>query len=98
MFFNLFKKKKPVQEEEVGIVEHWFGNIKVAGLKITQKSIQVGEMLHYKGHTTDFMQEIKSIQKEHKSIQVAKKGDEIGIEVKKIVREHDKVFKVIDAG
>ena len=98
MFFNLFKKKKPVQEEEVGFVEHWFGNIKVAGLKITQKSIQVGDTLHYKGHTTDFMQEIKSIQKDHKPVQLAKKGDEIGIEVKKIVRDHDKVFKVIDAG
>ncbi len=81
-------------EEEVGVVEHWFGHINVAGIKVTKKSIKVGDTLHYKGHTTDFQEQVASIQEEHKSVTEAKKGAEIGIRVGQHVREHDKVFKV----
>lgn len=82
-------------EEEVGFVEHWFGHANVAGIKITKGSINVGDTLHFKGHTTDFEEKIISIQIEHQSVPSAKKGDEIGMKVAQKVREHDKVFKVV---
>ena len=81
-------------EEEVGIVEHWFGNASVAGIKVTKGSIKVGDTLHYKGHTSDFQDTVMSIQVEHKTVPEAKKGAEIGIKVSQKAREHDKVFKV----
>ncbi len=84
----------PNNEEEVGFVEHWFGHISVAGIKVTNGSIKVGDTLHYKGHTTDFQEKVTTIQEEHKSVAEAKKGAEIGIKVAQHVREHDKVFKV----
>ncbi len=82
-------------EEEIGFVEHWFGHINVAGIKITKGSIATGDTLHFKGHTTDFEDKVAAIQIEHKSVASAKKGDDIGIKVSQKVREHDKVFKVV---
>ncbi len=82
-------------EEEIGFVEHWFGHINVAGVKVTKGSIKVGDTLHFKGHTSDFEEKVSAIQIEHKTVPEAKKGDDIGIKVSQKVREHDKVFKVI---
>ena len=82
-------------EEEVGYVEHWFGHANVAGIKVTKKSIKVGDTLHFKGHTTDFEEKVASIQIDLKPVTEAKKGKEIGIKVSQRVREHDKVFKII---
>ena len=81
-------------EEEVGFVEHWFGQASVAGIKVTTGSIKVGDTLHFKGHTTDFQEVVLTIQEKHKSVTEAKKGAEIGVKVSQHVREHDKVFKV----
>jgi putative protease len=81
-------------EEEVGFVEHYFGHINVAGIKVTKGSIKVGDLLHFKGHTSDFQETVGAIQVEHKSLSEAKNGDAIGIKVSQRVREHDKVFKV----
>ena len=83
------------KKEEVGFVEHWFGHASVAGIKVTQGAIKVGDTLHIKGHTTDFQEKVTAIQVERKPVGEAKKGDEIGIKVAQRVREHDKVFKVI---
>ncbi|MBI1909235.1 MAG: translation elongation factor-like protein [Deltaproteobacteria bacterium] len=82
-------------EEEVGFVEHWFGNVGVAAIKVTNGKIKVGDTLHFKGHTSDFQEPVASIQIEHKSVPEAKKGDDIGIKVSQKAHEHDKVFKVV---
>jgi len=54
--------------------------------------LKVGDVIRIKGHTTDFVQNVGSIQIEHESVQKAKKGDGIGIKVKDIVRDNDKIF------
>jgi len=82
-------------EKEVGFVVHYFSHLNVAGIDVTKESIQVGDVLHFKGHTTDFEQTITSMQIEHKEVAKAKKGDSIGMQVSDKVRVHDKVFKVI---
>lgn len=84
-----------MSEEEIGFVEHWFGHANVAGIKVTKGAIKVGDLLHFKGHTTDFQETVSSIQEEHNKIQEAKKGHDIGIKVSQRCREHDKVFKVV---
>jgi len=84
-----------MKEEELGFVEHWFGHLNVAGIKVTNGAIKVGDTLHFKGHTTDFEEKVAVIQIEHQMVPEAKKGDDIGIKVSQKVREHDKVFKVV---
>lgn len=81
-------------EQEIGIVEHWFGHLNVAGIKVTKGNIRVGDKLHFKGHTSDFQETVQSIQVEHKLVSEAKVGDEVGIKVSQKAREHDKIFKI----
>jgi translation elongation factor EF-1alpha len=57
----------------------------------------VGDTIHIKGHTTDFAQKIESIQIENKNVEQAKQGDNIGIKVKEHAKEHDVVYKVVEA-
>jgi len=83
-------------EKEIGFVEHWFGNIMVAGIKITNGPLKVGDTIHIKGHTSDFTTTIESMQKDNGSIEEAKTGDDIGIKVPEHARDHDKVFLVTD--
>ncbi len=83
------------KEELVGKVTHYFGKIEVAIIELS-KGIKVGDKIHIKGNTTDFEQEVNSMQIEHQNIEKAKKGDVIGLKVKEKVREGDEVYKVLD--
>ena len=82
-------------EVEIGRVSHYFGNIGVAGITLTD-TLTVGDTIHIIGHTTNFTQQVDSIQIEHDTVQTAGKGAEIGIKVKDHAREHDTVYKVIE--
>ena len=80
-------------EAEIGTVTHYYGNINVAIVQLSD-SLKIGDNIHIKGHTSDFTQEINSMQVEHKDISEAKAGDVIGTKVTQKVHPHDKVFKV----
>ncbi|MEE8637901.1 MAG: hypothetical protein V3T21_02535 [Candidatus Margulisiibacteriota bacterium] len=82
--------KAKAKEKVLGMVDHFFGKISVAAIRI-KSPIKVGDVIHIKGHTTDFTQRVDSMQIEHQSVLKAKKGDDIGIRVKDKVREHDVV-------
>ena len=82
-------------EDEVAIVVNFFSKSGVAALKITAGTIKIGDLLKYKGHTTDFTEEVASIQIENQPVEEAKAGDEVGIKVKERVREKDRVYKIV---
>jgi len=81
-------------EQKIGVITHYFGNIGVAALEITDGELHVGDTIHIKGHTSDFTQTIDSMQVEHDSVEIARPGDSVGIKVTEHAREHDEVFKV----
>ncbi len=81
-------------EEKIGVISHYFGEISVAGIEIEKGKLEVGNTIRIKGYTTDFTQTIKSMQIDLQAVEVAKKGDSIGIKVSERVRGHDEVFKV----
>ena len=83
-------------EEEVGVIVKFFAKPSVAALKITKGSIKKGDILKYKGHTTDFTEEVKSMEIDNQPVDEAKVGDMIGIKVEERVREKDIVYKVVD--
>ena len=83
-------------EEKIGVVTHYFGKIGVAAIEITGNELKVGDTIRIKGHTSDFTQPVNSMQIEHESVDVARKGDTIGMKVAEHAREHDEVFKVVD--
>lgn len=80
-------------EQEIGTIEHFFGHIPAATIKLT-KPLKIGETLHIKGHTTDFEVKIGQLQIDHKDVTEAKPGVIVGIKVPEKCREHDKVFKI----
>ncbi len=83
-------------EQEIGVVTHYFGHIEVAGIRMTDGTLRSGDRIHVVGHTSDFEQEVGSMQLEHSTIEEATPGMEIGLKVIEHVREHDKVYKVVD--
>jgi U32 family peptidase len=83
-------------EEQVGLVIKFFSKPSVAAIEVTNGSIKVGDMLRYKGHTTDFTEAIGSMEMDNQAVEEAKVGNLIGIKVKERVRENDQVFKVTD--
>jgi len=80
-------------EEKIGFVEHFFTNINVAAIKITDGELKVGDTIHIVGAHTDFTQVIDRMEINRSPIEVAKSGDAIGIKVSERVREHDIVYK-----
>lgn len=82
-------------EQEVGVVEQFFSHPVVAAIKVTG-NINVGDTIRIKGHTTDLVQSVESMEVDHVKVQTAKSGDEIGIEVKERVRQHDVVYRVTE--
>ena len=82
-------------EEEVARIVNFFAKVGVAALKITAGTIKTGDLLKYKGHTTDFTEEVISMQIENQPVEEAKAGDEVGIKVKERVREKDRVYKIV---
>jgi len=83
------------KEIKIGEVEHYFGKLSVAAIKLTDGDLKVGDVIHIKGHTTELTQRVDSIQIEHNKVDEAKVGADIGIKVNEHVREKDTVYKVI---
>ena len=84
-----------MSEQKIGVVIHYWGKIGVAGLKITDGELKVGDTIRIKGHTSDFTQSVDSMQVENRPAQLARAGDDVGLKVSQHAREHDDVFKVI---
>lgn len=76
-----------------GKVTHYYKAIGVAAVEVSD-TLEVGDVIHIKGHTTDFEQKIESMQIEHQQVTKATKGQVVGIKVKDYVRENDLVYKV----
>lgn len=82
-------------EQLVGTVTHYFGKAQVAGIEITEGELTVGDTIHVIGHTSDFTQNVDSMQIDRAPVQSAKVGDVIGIKVVEHAREHDQVYRVL---
>jgi hypothetical protein len=85
-------RSAPKKVKPLGKVTHYYAHIKVAIVKFNT-NVKVNTELYFKGATTDFKEVAKSMQFDHKPVAVAKKGKQIGIKLKKRVREGDLVYK-----
>lgn len=83
-------------EEKIGIIEHFFTDISVAAITITDGELKVGDTIHVVGATTEFKQKIDRMEIDRKPVETVKPGDDVGIKVKDRVKEHDIVYKVTE--
>ena len=83
-----------MSETKIGTVTHYYGKLHVAGVTITDDELHKGDKIHIKGATSDFDQQVESMELDHEAIEVARPGDQIGLSVVKHAREHDGVYRV----
>ena len=77
----------------VGMVDDFFSHVGVIALKL-QKPLAVSDSIRIKGHTTDIIQKVESIEMDHKPVQMAAKGDSVGIKIVEKARKGDAVYKI----
>ena len=81
-------------EERIGVVTHYYGHLSVATLRLESGTLRVGDMIHFRGHTTDFSQRVESLEIDHAPATEVGPNDDFGLKVDGHVREHDVVYKV----
>jgi len=82
-------------EEVIGKVGDFFARPVVAGIELTA-TLNLGDKLHIKGHTTDLEFTVDSMEINNVAVNQAKAGDSVGIKVSDRVRGGDIVYKVTD--
>jgi len=82
-----------IEGEKIGIVSHIFGQIGVAVIDL-EGILKVGDKIRFVGATTDFEQEVNSIQIDKEPVNEAGKGKSIGMKVSEKVRVGDEVYKL----
>lgn len=75
----------------IGKVIHYWSRLGVAGIRLTA-SLALDDWIHFRGTTTDFQQRVSSMQLNHRFINEAGDGQEIGLLVADRVRVGDVVF------
>lgn len=77
---------------EIGKVINYYSKLKVALVELSLP-LSVGDRILIKGPSTDFEQNVESIEVDRKSIQRAEGGSSIGLKVTHLARQKDAVFK-----
>jgi putative protease len=92
----LEERRRKMPEQKVGEVIKFFSKASVAAIKVTEGTLKVGDRIKIKGHTTDFEDQIQSMQIENQPVEKAEAGHLIGIKVKDRVREKDVIWKIVE--
>jgi UPF0176 protein len=85
-----------MSEELVGVVDHWYGHLGVAGITVTAGGLSVGDKIRITGHTTNLTTTIESMQIDHDVVSDAVVSDQVGIKVPDRVRVGDEVYLLAD--
>jgi hypothetical protein len=80
-----------LKERKVGKVLQYYAAGRVVQVKLTD-TLRVDDLIHIKGVSTDFKQEVEYIYIDQDSVEEAKAGDTIWLGVIKRVEESDEVF------
>jgi hypothetical protein len=80
--------------ERIGVVTHYYSHLSVATLRLESGTLRVGDVIHIRGHTTDFSQRVESLEVNHAPATEVGPNDDFGLKVVGHVREHDVVYKV----
>jgi translation elongation factor EF-1alpha len=84
-----------VEKILVGKVTHYYPKISVAVVEL-QETLKKGDKIEIEGKTTKLIQTVTSMQLNHVNIDVAERGQSIGLKVEDRVREGDKIYKIIE--
>jgi translation elongation factor EF-Tu-like GTPase len=80
--------------EQIGVVSNYFEHVGVAVVKLSGE-LKVGDAIKIVGGEVDFDMPVESIEIDREHVDLAKKGDDVGIKVKEKVRKDYKVYKIV---
>ena len=78
--------------ELIGEVTHFYNRIGVAVVDLSGP-IKIGDQVHFFGRSTDFRQQVQSMQIEHANIPKAEAGQSVGLKMAGHAKERDVVYK-----
>jgi putative protease len=82
-----------MSREEIGRIAHYYSHLHVAVLVLSEP-LRIGDWVHIAGHTTDLVQQVVSLQIDHRPVSEARPGQDVALQVVDHVREHDMVYRV----
>jgi len=83
------------QEQRIGVVTHYYSYLSVVAMQLEPgTTLRVGDIIHIRGHTTDFTQKVESLEVNHAPVTEVGPNDDFGLKVIGHAREHDIVCKV----
>jgi translation elongation factor EF-1alpha len=77
--------------QPIGTVTHYFGKIGVAVVSL-EGNVALGDWVQFYGSSTDFVQQVESMQVNHQPIEAAGPGDEVAMLVNDKVRKGDWMY------
>jgi putative protease len=80
--------------ERIGVVTHYYSHLSVATVRLESGTLRLGDMIHVRGHTTDFNQKVESLEVNRAPATEVGPNEEFGLKVVEHAREHDIVYKV----
>ncbi len=91
--------RRPAQptaaEQCIGVVTHYYSHLSVVAMQLEPgTTLRVGDVIHIRGHTTDFTQKVEALEVNHAPVTEVAPNDDFGLKVVEHAREHDIVYKV----
>ncbi|HLE46696.1 MAG TPA: hypothetical protein VI818_00230 [Candidatus Thermoplasmatota archaeon] len=81
-----------MRETKVGVVEHYFPRRKAALVRIEERGLHLGDVIHIVGHGCDLVERVLAMEIDHEPVQDAHGGQLVGVEVNWPAREGAAVF------
>lgn len=78
--------------EVLGVITHYFSHLSVAAVSLSA-ALAVGDRVHIRGHTTDLLQTVESLEVDHAKVSSAGPGDDVALQVAGHVRDNDKIYR-----
>lgn len=82
------------EKKLIGTISHFYPKINVAVIDLSD-TLKVGDKILVEKHEDAFEEVVHSMEIEHKKVQVAKKGQSIGLQVAQKTKEGAKVYRVL---
>ena len=68
---------------------HYYSHLSVAIMRLESGTLRVGDVIHIRGHTTDFCQKVESLEVNQAPVTEVRSNEEFGLKVAEHAREHD---------
>jgi putative protease len=75
-------------------VVHYYPRANAAVVSVGPGAIRTGDTVHFRGHTTDFYQQLDRLEMDHSEVPMASAGEVVGIHVSHRVREGDVIMTI----